>query len=741
MLNEELLARVADDPKFPTLPTLALQVIQEASRPGCTITDLGEIIAQDPMLCGKLLKLVNSAFFAVPRTVASIDRALTLLGLKRVQSLVLSLSLPGISRTKKTAPWLQDYWKCSVAGAVAAREFAALLKWPDPENELVAGLLRDLGMLILNEVCPDEYAEYREYPADQRARSQCELEQRILGFSHAEVGAYVLHRWHLPEEITEAVRFHHNPAGAVGLGDAIAKRAGLLYFASRIGQLQLTPNLSGLLEEIIHLARNRYGLGEAQLDKVLEPLSKKVEELAAMMEVKISPIQHIPSLVARARDHLTDLAVETSLDNIRISEEKEIAERERAKAEQALERAEQQFRQAQKMEAVGRLAGGVAHDFNNLLTVISGYCELLLEHLMPPSPLHRFVDEIKQASLRATGLTRQLLIFSRKQVLVPEVIDLNAVITELEKLLRRLLGEDVDFGTVLGPGVHPVTADAGQIEQVLMNLVINARDAMPNGGKITIATSNITLDTVKTGMMPELQPGDYVLLTVSDTGSGMTEEVKAHLFEPFFTTKEKNKGTGLGLATAYGIVKQTGGHIAVYSELGHGTTFKIYLPRSLGVAQPKMIGTTSAETPRGTETILLAEDEEAVRGIACKVLQMNGYRVLEARDGKHAAALSEGFPGIVDLLITDTIMPQMGGRELVDRIAPARPNMKVLYISGYTDDAVVRHGILTRGNHFLQKPFTPLILAKKVRAVLDGDAPAPEVPAAPGPQTGVPSCR
>ncbi|MBP3954813.1 PAS domain S-box protein [Gemmata sp. G18] len=380
---------------------------------------------------------------------------------------------------------------------------------------------------------------------------------------------------------------------------------------------------------------------------------------------------------------------------------------------------EEQFRQAQKMEAFGQLAGGVAHDFNNLLTIINGYSDIVLGGLPPGDPNRGLVTEIHRAGERSAGLTRQLLAFSRKQVLAPKVLDLNAVVGDTASMLRRVIGEDVKLSTTTASGLWPVKADPGQVEQILLNLAVNARDAMPTGGKLTIETGNVELDETYAASHPDARPGPHVLLAVSDTGCGMTPEVRAKIFEPFFTTKGPGKGTGLGLATVYGIVKQSGGHVDVYSEVGVGTTFKVYLPRTEPTGGGAKSHSALRALPRGTETVLVVEDDAAVRALTRHILQSAGYAVLEAAGGDEALRVAADHAGRIDLLVTDVVMPGLGGRAAAERLAERHPGLRVLFVSGYTDDAVVRHGVLHESVNFLQKPFTPAALAWKVREVLD----------------------
>lgn len=380
---------------------------------------------------------------------------------------------------------------------------------------------------------------------------------------------------------------------------------------------------------------------------------------------------------------------------------------------------EDQLRQAQKMEAVGRLAGGIAHDFNNLLTAIMGYGELAAGRLKPDDPTRTELSEIDRAAHRAADLTRQLLAFSRKQVLQPRVVNLNGIVSQTDKLLRRLIGEDVELVTRLHEPLGSVKADTGQIEQVLVNLAVNSRDAMPQGGKLTIETSEVELDESSSAFHFEVPPGRYVLLAVSDTGTGMDAQTLSHVFEPFFTTKEAGRGTGLGLSMVYGVVKQSGGHVTVYSEAGIGTTFKIYLPRVEDAPEEDRAPSDHATPLGGAETILVVEDEEAVRRLTCRTLEAHGYRVIPAADAHDALLLCERYAGQIDLMVTDVVMPELSGRAVARRAAVLQPRMKVLFMSGYTDDAIVQHGVLDAGTAFLQKPFTPRSLAAKVREVLD----------------------
>ncbi len=415
-------------------------------------------------------------------------------------------------------------------------------------------------------------------------------------------------------------------------------------------------------------------------------------------------------LGAYTREHSTSLQMAANLaanaiENVRLLS----LEREK----------EEQLRQAQKMEAIGRLAGGIAHDFNNLLTVINGYSDLAMRKLQTNDPLRRNIEEIKKAGDRAASLTSQLLAFSRRQVLQAKVFDLNVVVSEMEKMLRRLIGEDIELQTVLDGELGNLNADPGQIEQVIMNLAVNARDAMPQGGKLIIETRKVDLDEEYARQHRAILPGAYVMLVVSDTGAGMDEQTLTRIFDPFFTTKELGRGTGLGLSTVYGIVKQSGGNIWVDSEIGRGTTFKVYFPRLDESAHEYKRASESEAGLQGHEIILLTEDEENVRSLTQEILKSYGYRVLVAANSREALSLCENLKEPIDLLVTDVVMPEMSGRQLADCLTQSRPDLKVLFMSGYTDEAIMQHRVLESERHFLQKPFTSIALARKVREVLD----------------------
>ncbi|HKW64170.1 MAG TPA: response regulator [Candidatus Acidoferrum sp.] len=460
-----------------------------------------------------------------------------------------------------------------------------------------------------------------------------------------------------------------------------------------------------------------------------EALQKNIKSLVApehaalcdeMMRRIVSeePLQHFE--IALLRKDESKVLLETSARLIRSNGKSDSVQ---GIARDVTERRqlENMVRQSQKLEAIGRLSGGVAHDFNNLLCVINGHTELLTEALQPGDPGMRSVTQIRKAADSAAALTRQLLAFSRRQVFHPRVVDLNAIVTETERLLARLIDEHIEFYTALDPSLGRVTVDPIQVEQVIINLVLNARDAMPEGGKLTIETSNLDLEEDHQSKLSQIPAGKYVLLALTDTGHGMDEETQSRIFEPFYTTKEMGKGTGLGLATVYGIVKQSGGFIWVYSEEGRGTTFKVYLPRVDSSLSEARTG-PHIEISQGTETILVVEDAEPLRALTKEFLTSSGYTVLEAANGDEAIQIAESHAGSIDLLLTDVVMPRMGGKPLVEQMAQMRPHTRVLYMSGYPNDGIAQAGILANGVALLEKPFTREILSKRVRQVLDEPA-------------------
>jgi two-component system cell cycle sensor histidine kinase/response regulator CckA len=496
--------------------------------------------------------------------------------------------------------------------------------------------------------------------------------------------------------------------------DALASELRQGGYEPTFEQIDTPEQLERALEGKWDIAISDFSASGVGALKALKAIQEKGIDLPLLVVTgKIRESDVLAALKAGAADHLT----RKNLMRLNAAVEREIRA---AGLRRERNRLEEQFRQAQKMEAVGRLAGGVAHDFNNLLTVITGYSDMLLASTDLKPPQRTALEEIRRSAERGGALTHQLLAFSRRQPLEARLVRINDLILQIEKLLRRLIGEDIELVTIPAASEDVVEADPGRLEQVIMNLVVNARDAMPNGGKLTIETGVAHLSELFSAKQLGVSPGRYVVISIADTGIGMDEATQSHMFEPFFTTKNPGRGTGLGLATAYGIIRQSGGAIHITSQLGQGTTVQIYLPPVETKAPAAEEGARQLGKLTGKETILLVEDEARVRKLIVDVLTARGYQVLEATRGEEAMRLCKAHGGAIDMAVIDVVMPEINGPDLVRQLIPLRPKMKVLYISGYTDEAIVHHGIPESGAAFLQKPFLPDALARKVREVLDG---------------------
>ncbi|NLH48919.1 MAG: response regulator [Myxococcales bacterium] len=607
----------------------------------------------------------------------------------------------------------------SVAFGVLAEETISSSAPETADQELLQPLPSIIDLGDQNTPARRHHAENQNKPASADAQVICWRQIGLLLAAIFALSALVA-GWifHLHRRITEAnrnLREREETFRALSEGsqDVIMRldRQGRYLYINPIVEKQTgipAPEFIGKTFEELGFPADLCALWERTLREVVTAKAVRRVEfrlrtgvwIDCLVRPEFDPAGEVKAVIAAARD---------------------ITERKQAEKERA--RLEGQLLQAMKMEAVGRLAGGVAHDFNNLLTSIIGNVQLALLDLHPGEPLAGTIGEIGKAADSAVSLTRQLLGFSRKQHIEPRVLDLNELIANLEKILIRLIGEDVALRVIPGKKLGAVKADQGQFEQILVNLAINARDAMPEGGRLLIETANIDLDEEYCRRHTQLQPGKYVVLAVSDSGQGMSEEVKRHLFEPFFTTKPIGQGTGLGLATIYGAVMQAGGAIEVYSEVGDGTTFKIYLPRLGEEAKRKETEAGALNMAAGKEAVLIVEDEELVRGLAIKALSRLGYRVLQAADGQQALAMAEHHEGRIDLLLTDVVMPGMNGKQLAERLRRTHPETKVIFTSGYTENTITHQGVIEPGLHFIGKPYTPQVLAKIVHEVLlDGKA-------------------
>jgi signal transduction histidine kinase len=561
------LAEIVQDPRLPTLPPLVVRVLERAGHRKCVVGDLARLVGSDAALGRKLLKAVNSSLYALPRAIGSLDRAMNLLGVNRVRSLVLALSLPELRLAATGADVVNDFWRHAVVQAMVARELALRLRCPDADSEMAAGLLCDLGVLFLNEVRPDRYRRVLDTSPDLFGDDLCELETRHVGVHHAEAGAYVLAHWGVPRDVTTAIRHHHDPAAAA----AHADRAHRLQFAAKVARLQYAIAPADLSDEIAALARDRFGMDVGQLDRFLAALGDRVDQLATLLGVDMERCDDFAERFRAATASVGDHAGETSADHLRATHDPDAIGR-------ALCEAQAPPQPPANLEAAARLAGTVARDFDNLLTVILGGAELALSNAAADAGLRRSLESIRSAAQQAARLTTRLLAFGADVSATPVPLNLNDVLADTEGELRRQVGPDIRLAVIPHPSLPCVWADAAQVEQILVNLVANARDALPEGGMIVVSTDVVRRDERPRGNGPAPPAGDYVCLQVTDSGTGMDDDVLARVFEPLFTTKGAGRGAGLGLPILYRIVTENHGHIAVASRPGDGTTVRIFLP-------------------------------------------------------------------------------------------------------------------------------------------------------------------
>jgi signal transduction histidine kinase/ActR/RegA family two-component response regulator len=559
-------------------------------------------------------------------------------------------------------------------------------------------------------------------PASDDTTRTASVQEAALAAQRAQLALAQSLQGNMQAQQNEMDLQHHTSLMALMGLVALAAVAGLLL--GQAAAASITRPMGAVAAQLTRIGRGEF------TQPVAVPNRDELGDLAARLNAMAAELERLYAVEREGRRVAETLNAQLAAQNRELEQVRgELQEATNALKARVAERtaelrdATEQLRQAQKMEAIGRLAGGVAHDFNNLLTVIQGFSELLQTKLAPGTPERAGVDEIAKASERAAALTHQLLAFSRRQVLAPEVLDLNAVLRDLEAMLGRLIGEDVELRLVLAPNLGRVRADPGQIQQVVMNLVVNARDAMPHGGQLTIETANVVADEEFLQRHGPVVTGPQVLLAVRDTGVGMDAETQSRIFEPFYTTKPVGGGTGLGLSTVYGVVQQSGGVVLVESAPGEGSSFRVYLPRVEADVAPPNGSRGASDAARGSETILLVEDEAQVRALVQGVLQDSGYTVLAASRGDEALGVAAAHAGEIDLLMTDVVMPGLGGRDVAARLAEQHPGLRVLYMSGYTNHAIGQHGVLDAETHFLQKPCTPAAIRAKVRQVLDGAAP------------------
>ncbi|GAB4108583.1 MAG: hypothetical protein Kow001_06440 [Acidobacteriota bacterium] len=691
--------------KLDSLPAVALKVIELAAGDDASRQDITRIIQSDAGLASQVIKVANSAWLGYGGRVGTLDRAMALLGMEMVRNIALSVLVSDFFlRSQETGRLrTRDLWYHCLASAVTAEQFARRLRYPRPAEAFVAGLLHDLGKIVLLRWDNHVYSELAAH-AQKKRLPMHRIERAALGIDHAVVGGLLLEDWKFPEALSTAVAEHHSLAdkeAAVSDLGRIVACADAFCHLKRFG-------FSGHSSPEIDLDRLReeLSLSSTDLKDTAVEVISRFEEAAGLFNCEGNLAELYLSAVARANQELAEMY--TLL--VERTREHELAECE-------LRQKEEQLNRSQRLEAVGQLAGGIAHDFNNFLTVIMGFADLLREGIPKESHLRQHVETIVGVAERAANLTRQLLAFSRRQVLRPKVLLLNSLVSDVQKLLVRLIGEDIKLTTTLDPNLWPVKVDPGGIEQVIVNLAVNARDAMENGGTLSIETANVELKEDYTDSVGHIRPGRYVMLQVSDTGHGMTPETQERIFEPFFTTKKK--GTGMGLATVYGIVKQSGGYIFVESEVGKGSRFKVFFEPVDQVVDREVILPAVEAFESGTETVLIAEDEKEILELVARILSNVGYNVLTAANGEEALRVAAAYPGPIHLLLTDAVMPIVNGRELVERLRPERPNMKVVFMSGYTGTGILHRAVAGQDISFIAKPFTPADLLRKIQKALE----------------------
>lgn len=693
--------------KLDSLPSVALKVIELVGSEAGNRGDIARIIQSDVGLASQVIKVANSAWLGYTGKVSSLDRAMALLGLEMIRNIALSVLVTDVFRNEKLAGGklrVEELWYHSMACAVVAERFARRAHYPRPAEAFVAGLLHDLGKIVLLKWDGHLYPELSSH-AQKKRLPLYKIERAALGIDHAEVGGLLLEDWCFPETLQQAVSQHHSISGSTASQSDLARLIGLADAFCQIKRFGFSGHSAP--DITIDQIKKELVLSNDDVQTIAVEVIRRFDEVSELFDSGSNLPELFLLSVARANQELSEmyeLLVERTREHERIENE--------------LRKKEEQLNRSQRLEAVGQLAGGIAHDFNNFLTVIMGFADLLREGVAKDSPLRHHVDTIIGVAERAANLTRQLLAFSRRQVLRPKVLQLNAVITDVQRLLVRLIGEDITLTTSLDPSLWPVRVDPGGIEQVIVNLAVNARDAMIDGGVLTIETHNVELKEDYTDSVGHITPGSYVLLKITDTGHGMSQETQERIFEPFFTTKKK--GTGMGLATAYGIVKQSGGYIFVESAPDQGSTFKVFLePVSQHVEQTVIQPAVDAfET--GAETVLIAEDEKEILELVERILTNVGYQVLTAVNGEEALKVAAGHRGPIHLLLTDAVMPIVNGRELVERLRPERPNMRVIFMSGYTGTGILHRAVAGQDIAFIAKPFTPADLLRKVQKVLDG---------------------